>query len=159
MWTSTWITLIAIASARLLYTFMILTCSSIRLTTHLIRIILTHALTFYARFRALSLFLQKALFFTTAEAGPSILCESTDSTWVDVVPSSNRWVYRRFSTSTLVGDASNTEPDSFLKHHSLPLSLANPRKMNCGTIWCRFGVVLMCSRIRLRPPFTHALPR
>ena len=39
---------------------MILTCSSIRLTTHLIRIILTHALTFYARFRALNLFLQKA---------------------------------------------------------------------------------------------------
>ena len=39
---------------------MILTCSSIRLTTHLIRIILTHALTFYARFRVLNLFLQKA---------------------------------------------------------------------------------------------------
>ena len=32
MWTSTWTTLIAIAFARLLYTFMILTCSSIRLT-------------------------------------------------------------------------------------------------------------------------------
>ena len=59
MWTSTWTTLIAIAFARLLYTFMILTCSSIRLTTHLIRIILTHALTFYARFRALGLFCKR----------------------------------------------------------------------------------------------------